>query len=90
MRQFLGSGLTQAMLNFSLTIVNDIGSLLVFFQAERPLSVWVFLYENFKEVDVSLLQRVTQPVVQENSIRKLNRILVLILIITSFKCQYWF
>ena len=58
MRQFLGSGLTQAMLNFSLTIVNDIGSLLVFFQAERPSSVWFFLYEKFKEVDVSLLQRV--------------------------------
>ena len=57
------------MLHFSLTILNDVDPELVRFQTERPLSD--FFYEKLKEVVVSLLQMVAQPVLLENVIRRL-------------------
>ena len=39
-KKFLSSQTTEAILNFSLTILNDVQPFLSFFQAERPLSVF--------------------------------------------------
>lgn len=42
MGNFVGLSATQAMLQFSLTIINDIKPYCFFFQTERPLPVFVW------------------------------------------------
>ena len=67
-KRFLFLKTTEAILNFSLTILN-VEPFLSLFQAERPLSV--FLYEKLKCIVTLLLERVCRPEVLKQTVRKL-------------------
>ena len=68
----LASPLLDAILHFSLSVINDVEPLLLMFQAEKPLSV--LLYEKLKVLVSSLLQRVCRPEVLENTMAKIMKL----------------
>ena len=70
----LGSPMHLATLQFSLCITNEIEPFLTFFQAERPLAV--FLFEKLKDLVTSLMERfVKSDVLESNSsVNKLLKI----------------